>query len=92
MIWDWDWTWQNIYVNAAFIAFDCTKFGGPVNGARVQGTGSLTVIDSHFSSVPFAITAGPTIQPALLLDNLLVDGNTPSVRPSWPALWARRPP
>lgn len=79
MIWDWGWTWQDIYVNAAYIAFDCTSFGGPVNGAQVQGTGSLTVIDSHFSSVPYAITVGPTLQPAILLDNLLIDGNTPSV-------------
>ncbi|KAI0196341.1 pectate lyase superfamily protein-domain-containing protein [Astrocystis sublimbata] len=79
MIWDWGWTWQNIVVNSAFIAFDCTAFGGPVNGAQIQGTGSLTVLDSHFSSVPFAITVGPTIQPAITIDNLLVDGNTPSI-------------
>ncbi|KAH8810663.1 pectate lyase superfamily protein-domain-containing protein [Xylogone sp. PMI_703] len=75
MIWDWGWTWQNIFVNSAFIAFDCTNFGG----LDKQGTGSLTVIDSHFNAVPFAITVTADIQPAITIDNLLIEGNTPSV-------------
>jgi hypothetical protein len=75
MIWDWGWTWKNIRVISAYVAFDCTSFGG--NGS--QGTGSLTVVDSHFSSVPFAIPVDSKIQPAITLDNLLIDGNTPSV-------------
>ncbi|KAK3307184.1 pectate lyase superfamily protein-domain-containing protein [Chaetomium strumarium] len=77
MIWDWGWTWQDITVDAAFVAFDCTNFGG--DGA--QGTGSLTVVDSHFISVPFAIPVARDIdkRPAITLDNLRIEGNTPSV-------------
>lgn len=77
MIWDWGWTWQDIYVNSAYIAFDCTNFGGD----GLQGTGSLTVIDSHFNSVPYAITvvSDVTKRPAITIDNLFIEGNTPSV-------------
>ncbi|KAK4238373.1 glucan 1,3-beta-glucosidase [Achaetomium macrosporum] len=75
MIWNWGWTWQDITINSAFVAFDCTNFGG--DGA--QGTGSLTVIDSHFISVPFAIPVTRDKPPAITLDNLLIEGNTPSV-------------
>ncbi|KAL2015521.1 hypothetical protein VTK56DRAFT_5338 [Thermocarpiscus australiensis] len=75
MIWDWGWTWQDIYVNSAFVAFDCTNFGG--DGS--QGTGSLTVIDSHFNAVPFAIPVNRDKRPAITIENLLIEGNTPSV-------------
>ncbi|KAH7303617.1 pectate lyase superfamily protein-domain-containing protein, partial [Stachybotrys elegans] len=75
MIWDWGWTWQDLTVRSAWIAIQCTQFGGDGD----QGTGSLTVMDSHFDSVPFAITVHPTNRPALVIDNLFIEGNTPSV-------------
>ncbi|THZ35414.1 pectin lyase-like protein [Aureobasidium pullulans] len=70
-IWNWGWVWQSITVNNCYQAFDCSNFGG-IDG---QGTGSMSIIDSHFNSVPYAIalTAGGPY-PALYLDNLLVDG------------------
>lgn len=75
MIWDWGWTWHDITVNAAYVAFDCTSFGGD----GLQGTGSLTVVDSHFISVPYAIPVSRDKRPAITLDNVLIEGNTPSV-------------
>jgi hypothetical protein len=75
MIWNWGWTWQDITVDTAFVAFDCTNFGGDGR----QGTGSLTVLDSRFISVPFAIPVARDRAPAITLDNLRVEGNTPSV-------------
>ncbi|KAI4724637.1 pectin lyase-like protein [Aureobasidium sp. EXF-10728] len=70
-IWNWGFTWQGITVNNCYQALDCSNFGG-VDG---QGTGSMSIIDSHFNSVPYAIplTAGGPY-PALYLDNVLVDG------------------
>jgi hypothetical protein len=75
MTWNWGWTWQDITVDTAFVAFDCTNFGGDGR----QGTGSLTVLDSRFISVPFAIPVTRDRAPAITLDNLRVEGNTPSV-------------
>ncbi len=75
MIWNWGWTWQDIYVNTAYVAFDCTKFDG--DGG--QGTGSLTVLDSHFNSVVYAIPVAAGQRPAITIDNLFIEGNTPSV-------------
>jgi glucan 1,3-beta-glucosidase len=63
-------TWQNIYVDSCYIAFNCTAHGGSTG----QGTGSLSIIDSHFNGVPYAITVSNTgTTPNLLLDNLLVE-------------------
>jgi glucan 1,3-beta-glucosidase len=71
--WDWGFTWKNIYVLSCFIAIDCTSFSGITN----QGTGSITVLDSHFNGVPFAITVAQlgTEQPNIVLDNLLVENS-----------------
>lgn len=44
-VWNWGFTWKNIYVLSCYVAIDCTAFSG-VTG---QGTGSITVLDSHFS-------------------------------------------
>lgn len=63
-------TFQNVYVLSCYIAFNCTSHGGSTG----QGTGSLSVLDSHFNGVPYAITVsaeGP--RPNLILDNLLVE-------------------
>ncbi|GAB7348947.1 hypothetical protein MBLNU459_g7631t2 [Dothideomycetes sp. NU459] len=63
-------TFQNIYVPSNYIAFNCTAHGGSTG----QGAGSLSILDSHFNCVPYAITVsaeGP--QPNLNLDNLLVE-------------------
>ncbi|KAH8671422.1 pectate lyase superfamily protein-domain-containing protein [Xylariales sp. PMI_506] len=76
-IWSWSFTWQNIKVYACYIAIDCTEPGG-VDG---QGVGSITVVDSYFYAVPYAITLsrnGPAV-PNIVIDNLLIDGNTLSV-------------
>ncbi|KAF9871949.1 hypothetical protein CkaCkLH20_10581 [Colletotrichum karsti] len=72
MIWDWGFTWQNIYVYSCWVAIDCTSVGGIGN----QGTGSITVLDSHFNGVPYPITlrnGGP--HPNIVLDNLLVENS-----------------
>lgn len=72
MIWDWGFTWQNIYVNSCYVAIDCTSVGGVGN----QGTGSISVLDSHFNGVPYPITlrnGGP--HPNIILDNLLVENS-----------------
>lgn len=63
----WGMTFQNVYVNSVYIAFNCTAHGGSTG----QGTGSLSIIDSHFNHVPYAITVsaeGPA--PNIVLDNL----------------------
>ncbi|KAL1957810.1 hypothetical protein VTO42DRAFT_5528 [Malbranchea cinnamomea] len=72
MIWDWGFTWKNIKVLSCWVAIDCTNVGGIGN----QGTGSITVMDSHFDGVPYAITlrnGGP--HPNIVLDNLLVENS-----------------
>ncbi|KAK4216626.1 pectate lyase superfamily protein-domain-containing protein [Rhypophila decipiens] len=76
-IWNWGWTWQDININLAYIAFACNNFGG--YGA--QGTGSLTILDSHFNNVPYAITVNSNAaqRPAITIENLVVEGNTPSI-------------
>ncbi|KAH8800365.1 pectate lyase superfamily protein-domain-containing protein [Xylogone sp. PMI_703] len=72
---DWGWTWKNIKVVSAFIAFQLTNFGGTDN----QGTGSLTLLDSHFIDVPFGIPLSTSFSPSIVLDNLLVEGNSPQI-------------
>lgn len=61
---------------SCYIAIDCTSYSG-ITG---QGTGSITVLDSHVNGVPYAImvdTLGNE-QPNIVFDNLLVE-NSPSV-------------
>ncbi|KAI5922256.1 pectate lyase superfamily protein-domain-containing protein [Camillea tinctor] len=70
MIWDWGFTWQNIEVTACWVAIECKNLGGLHN----QGAGSITVLDSHFYSVPYPIVlrnGGP--YPSIVLDNVLVE-------------------
>ncbi|RHZ63561.1 hypothetical protein CDV55_106217 [Aspergillus turcosus] len=72
MIWDWGFTWKNINFDSVWVAFDCTSLGG-LDG---QGTGSITVLDSTFNSVPYPITlrnGGP--YPDILLDNLYIQNS-----------------
>ncbi|KAK3689920.1 pectate lyase superfamily protein-domain-containing protein [Podospora appendiculata] len=72
MIWDWGFTWKDIYVFSTYVAIDCTSVGGTTS----QGTGSISVLDSHFNYVPYPITlrsGGP--YPNILLDNLLVENS-----------------
>jgi hypothetical protein len=71
MIWDWGWTWKNVNVLSCYVAFDCTQMGG-IDG---QGVGSLTVIDSTFNGVPYAITVNNDNRPAITLDNLLIENS-----------------
>jgi glucan 1,3-beta-glucosidase len=71
-IWNWGFVWKDIYVLSCYVAIDCTSVGGLGN----QGTGSITVLDSHFSGVPYPITlrnGGP--YPNIILDNLVVDNS-----------------
>ncbi|GAB7356620.1 hypothetical protein MBLNU459_g7342t1 [Dothideomycetes sp. NU459] len=60
MIWNWGFVWKDITMS---------------NVIDGQGTGSLTIIDSHFYNVPYAIplTTGST-PPTIYLDNLVVSG------------------
>jgi glucan 1,3-beta-glucosidase len=62
---------ENIYVPLCYIAFDCTSNSDVTR----QGTGSITVLDSHFNGVPYAITVDTLgdEQPNIVLDNLLVE-------------------
>lgn len=76
MIWNWGFTWQNVQVTSCYVAFDCTTHGGSTG----QGTNSLAVVDSLFNGVPYAITIAATgTKPGIVLDNLQIQGNTPSV-------------
>lgn len=72
-MWNWGFTWKNIYVESCYIALDCTEYSGITH----QGTGSITVLDSHFNFVPYAITIASlgTEQPNIVLDNLLVENS-----------------
>ncbi|KAI0384726.1 pectate lyase superfamily protein-domain-containing protein [Hypomontagnella monticulosa] len=72
-VWNWGFTWKNIYVLSCYIAIDCTEYSGITN----QGTGSITVLDSHFNGVPYAITVASRgdEQPNIVLDNLLVENS-----------------
>jgi hypothetical protein len=71
--WNWGFTWKNIYVLSCYIALDCTAYSGITD----QGTGSITVLDSHFNGVPYAITIADlgSEQPNIVLDNLLVENS-----------------
>lgn len=71
--WNWGFTWKNIYVLSCYIALDCTSYSGITR----QGTGSITVLDSHFNGVPYAITVDTLDdeQPNIVLDNLLVENS-----------------
>lgn len=72
-VWNWGFTWKNIYVLSCYIAIDCTEY----SSATRQGTGSITVLDSHFNGVPYGITLGrlASDQPNVVLDNLLVENS-----------------
>lgn len=71
-IWNWGFVWQQIYVLSCYVALNCTQFAGPL----YQGTGSISVIDSHFNGVPYAITiSNPMPRPNVVLDNLLVENS-----------------
>ncbi|KAI1735147.1 pectate lyase superfamily protein-domain-containing protein [Xylaria scruposa] len=72
-VWNWGFVWKNIYVLSCYIALDCTAY----SGNQHQGTGSITVLDSHFNGVPYAITVGShgDQQPNIVLDNLLVENS-----------------
>ncbi|KAH8800676.1 pectate lyase superfamily protein-domain-containing protein [Xylogone sp. PMI_703] len=74
MIWDWGWKWKNIEVNAALVAFQLTNFGG----IGLQDTGSLTNMDSYVG-VPFGIPVSPIFTPSIVIDNVLVEGNSPQI-------------
>lgn len=69
--WNWGFTWKNIYVLSCYVAIDCTAYSGITD----QGTGSITVLDSHFNGVPYGITIANlgSEQPNIVLDNLLVE-------------------
>ncbi|KEQ68194.1 pectin lyase-like protein [Aureobasidium namibiae CBS 147.97] len=71
--WNWGFVWKNIYVLSCYVAIDCTAYSGVTN----QGTGSISVVDSHFNGVPYAITLGSKgdQQPNIVLDNLLVENS-----------------
>lgn len=71
--WNWGFTWKNIYVYSCYVAIDCTSS----SGTSAQGTGSISVVDSHFNGVPYAITLAPhdDEQPNIVLDNLLVENS-----------------
>ncbi|KAI0103923.1 pectate lyase superfamily protein-domain-containing protein [Nemania sp. FL0031] len=71
--WNWGFTWKNIYVLSCYIAIDCTSYSGITS----QGTGSISVLDSHFNGVPYAITVTSLgdEQPNIVLDNLLVENS-----------------
>lgn len=58
---------------SCYIALDCTSYSGVTR----QGTGSITVLDSHFNGVPYAITVDTlgNEQPNIVLDNLLVENS-----------------
>ena len=58
---------------SCYIAIDCTAYSGITS----QGTGSISVVDSHFNGVPYAITVDTlgNEQPNIVLDNLLVENS-----------------
>ncbi|KAI6087379.1 glycoside hydrolase family 55 protein [Hypoxylon rubiginosum] len=72
MIWDWGFTWQNLEVRACYVAIEAKSVGGLYN----QGSASITVLDSHFISVPYPIVlrnGGP--HPNIILDNVRVEAS-----------------
>ncbi|KAG9760638.1 pectin lyase-like protein, partial [Aureobasidium melanogenum] len=73
MIWDWGFTFKNMDVFSCYVAISCSDFGGDSG----QGTGSISVIDSNFDSVSYAITVkneGP--YPNIVLDNVRVSATS----------------
>lgn len=58
---------------SCYIALDCTSYSGVTS----QGTGSITVLDSVFNGVPYAITVDSEgdEQPNIVLDNLMVENS-----------------
>lgn len=71
--WNWGFTWKNIYVLSCYIAIDCTAYFDVTN----QRTKSITVLDSHFNGVSYAIKNANlgSQQPNIVLDNLLVENS-----------------
>jgi glucan 1,3-beta-glucosidase len=72
-VWNWGFNWKNLYVLSCYIAIDATTYSGTGN----QGTGSITVVDSHFNGVPYGITVAQEDgwQPNIVLDNVLVENS-----------------
>ncbi|KAK3369519.1 putative glucan 1,3-beta-glucosidase precursor [Lasiosphaeria ovina] len=72
-VWNWGFTWKNLYVVSCYVAIDCTQY----STATRQGTGSISVVDSHFNGVPYAITVAQqgSQQPSIVLENLLVENS-----------------
>ncbi|PYI31826.1 pectin lyase-like protein [Aspergillus indologenus CBS 114.80] len=72
-VWNWGINWKNIYVLSCYIAIDATEYSGTGD----QGTGSISVVDSHFNGVPYGITVAQKDgwQPHIVLDNLLVENS-----------------
>lgn len=71
-MWDWGFTWKNLYVLSCYIALNLTAYSGETG----QGTGSVSVVDSHFNGVPYAIVLrGHDPEPNIILDNLLVENS-----------------
>ncbi|KAI1076806.1 pectin lyase-like protein [Whalleya microplaca] len=72
-LWNWGIVWKNIYVLSCYIAIDATEYSTTTS----QGTGSISVIDSHFNGVPTAITLAAlgSQQPNIVLDNVLVEAS-----------------
>ncbi|KAF2420339.1 pectin lyase-like protein [Tothia fuscella] len=74
MLWDWGWTFKNITVSNSQVAIDTTSQSDSPdsNTGRLQGVGSLTVLDSFFSNVDEVIRVNPAsrLRPAIYLDNL----------------------
>lgn len=73
--WNWGFIWKNIYVLSCYIAIDCTDYSESTNPP--QGTGSITVLDSHFNGAPYAITVGRLEHqyPSIMLENILVENS-----------------
>ncbi|CEJ90104.1 hypothetical protein VHEMI05908 [[Torrubiella] hemipterigena] len=68
--WNWGFTYKNIYIESCAIGFDC------IGADTLQnGVGSISLLDSHFNSVPNAITISENVtqQPNLVLDNILIE-------------------
>jgi hypothetical protein len=70
MIWDWGFTWKSITFINCYVAIDCQAIG---QGPDAQGTGSITLLDSTITAVPYAIPVNPTFLPNLVLDNVQIE-------------------
>ncbi|KAI9150678.1 Glucan 1,3-beta-glucosidase [Paramyrothecium foliicola] len=71
--WNWGFVWKNIVVNSCWVAIDCTAYSESTKPP--QGTGSISVIDSQFIGVPYAIPLKKqgSQQPNIIIDNLRVE-------------------